>query len=186
MGLAARCHCAMKRALCSSNGVASELMVFCAAVWFPSPMPTATVNSITRLPAPSGSYPPDRSSSPSKRDVAVGGRAKLPVHAEVVHQVAPPVARAHKSAAHPRKARRFAARNKPSWPATTRSSTPSALCARQYRPRGPSCRPRPRRDAAPAAHRPSGAAAGSSSASSRTCVSTTEWCGSQMISLVSV
>ena len=46
--------------------------------------------------------PPFRSNLAHYGDVAAGGRAELPIHAEVVHQVAPAVAGAHKAAAHAR------------------------------------------------------------------------------------
>jgi len=69
----------------------------------PSPIPTATVNSTTRLPSSFNSDWTRRSSSPSKATFRCGG-AKLPIHEEVIHQIVPSVTGADESATHAGKA----------------------------------------------------------------------------------
>ena len=76
-------------------------------------VPLADANGQDETRAIRPPRPRSRSSSPIYRNIAVGRRAELPIHAEVVHQVAPAVAGAHKAAAHPRKPAAGAHRQRP-------------------------------------------------------------------------
>ncbi len=164
-GFAARCHCSMNRSRCCREGHGQRTHRFCRAVWIPSPKPMARVNS--RLPF---SHPGFQIQLAHHGDIAAAGRTKLPVHAEVIHDVAPAVACADKAATDTRKAASGA-----------HGQGPLVLPCQQHLVAGNVHRTRRvfrrrrRPDAARAAHTLSTAKATPRGPSRRTWISTTLW-----------